>query len=162
MFVIGGPAASYLLHCSGFVGITALCYQRGWLPRRNECQPRRASQLRCVIPPLKFPRRDLAALRPGTISASSRSLRSSRQTPSFLRVQGVRLKVGGSGLGCAQGSVALQTFLNPQRGAGWAEPAPGRCVALLSHLPRSRWHVDCCSTAQECGEPDAPDCECLV
>ena len=40
----------------------------------------------------RLARRHLAALRPGSISASSRS---SPQTPAFLRVQGVRLEFGG-------------------------------------------------------------------
>ena len=43
----------------------------------------------------RLARRHLAALRPGSISASSRS---SPQTPSFLRVQGVRLEFGGLAL----------------------------------------------------------------
>ena len=54
MFVIGGLAASYLLHCSGFTGITASCWQPGWLPRRNECRTRRGCQLRDGIPRLKI------------------------------------------------------------------------------------------------------------
>ena len=54
----------------------------------------------------RLARRHLAALRPGSISASSRS---SPQTPSFLRVLGVRLEFGGLSA-CACTSARLCSF----------------------------------------------------